>query len=233
MATFEIIEGAPGQGKSLYTAKIVKKLVKRNKKWYEKSGIVRKVYSNITFSSDFFEDNQRFIAYWRSPLELTQILDGDVIWDEIATELDSRNFAQLPDELKIFLSQYRKRGVDIYANTQDFSMVDARARLMVTRVASLTKIIGSADPSPTKPPVKRIWGLVMVRDVENYKETNGDKKKYGYVPSFFFIDREDVEIYDTRQAIDAGRLPSKKLRKFKEIFEGDDETKPFERIKYI
>lgn len=233
MATFEIVEGAPGQGKSLYTARLVRKLIARNRKWFERSGVIRKIYSNIHFAPSFVEENKDFIAYWSSPVELTQILDADVIWDEIATELDSRNFANLPDELKIFLSQYRKRGVDIYANTQDFSMVDARARLMVTHVATLSKMIGSADPSPTKPPVKRIWGLVAVREVQNYKETNPTKKEYGILPSFFFIDREDVELYDTRQAIQAGTLPPKKLRKYKEVFEGDSEVKPFERVKYI
>jgi len=159
--------------------------------------------------------------------------NADVIWDEIATELDSRNFANLPDELKIFLSQYRKRGVDIYANTQDFSMVDARARLMVTHVATLSKMVGSPDPSPTKPPVKRIWGLVAVREVQNFKETNPTKKEYGILPTFFFIDREDVELYDTRQAIKAGTLPPKTLRKYKEVFPGDEEQKPFERVKFI
>jgi len=233
MATFEIIEGAPGQGKSLYTARLVRKLIKRNRKWYDQSGIIRKIYSNIFFSDSFYTENNEFIGYWRSPLELVQIQDADIVWNEIATELDSRNFATLPDELKILLSQYRKRGIDIYANTQDFSMVDARARLMVTRVATLNKIIGSSDPSPTKPPVKRIWGLVAVREVENYKETQSDKKVYGWIPSFFFIDREDVELYDTRQAIKAGELPPKQLRKYKEIFAGDEEVKPFERIKYI
>jgi len=233
MATFEIVEGAPGQGKSLYTARLVRKLIKRNKKWYEKSGIIRMLYSNIHFSPSFLDENKEFIAYWNSPLQLTQILDADVIWDEIATELDSRNFTSLPDELKIFLSQYRKRGVDIYANTQDFSMVDARARLMVTHVATLNKLIGSSDPSPTKPPIKRIWGLIAVREVENFKETNPQKKEYGWLPSFFFIDREDVELYDTRQAIVAGKLPDKKLRKYREVFPGDEETKSFERVKYI
>jgi len=229
MATFEIVEGAPGQGKSLYTAKLVKKLVDRNRKWFEKSGILRKVFSNIHFSPVFYETNKDFIAYWRSPLELTTLLDCDVIWDEIATELDARNFANLPDELKIFLSQYRKRGIDIYANTQDFSMVDARARLMVTQVATLNKLIGSSDPSPTKPPVRYIWGLVAIRDVENYKQANPDKKIYGWVPSFFFIDREDVEIYDTREAIKPGSLPIRKLRKEIQVCDEDG----FKRVKYI
>jgi len=234
MACFEIVEGAPGQGKSLYTAKLIKKLAKRNLKWAVKTGQIRKICTNITLNETFVDDYREFIHYWKSPTELVQMLDCDVIWDEIATELDSRNFANLPDELKIFLSQYRKRGVDIYANTQDFSMVDARARLMVTRVATLSKMIGSGDPSPTKPPVKRIWGLVAVREVENFKETNPTKKEYGWIPSFFFIDRVDIELYDTRQAIFAGQLPIKKLRKQVERYEPlDPNDKPFERVKYI
>lgn len=217
MATFEIIEGAPGQGKSLYTARLTKKLLQRNKKWAEQSGVVRQVASNLEFSKDFYEEWKDFIKYWKSPIELCQLRHVDVIWDEIATELDSRNFANLPDELKILLSQYRKRGIDIYANTQDFSMVDARARLMVTRVATLNKMIGSADPSATRPPVKYVWGIIAVREVENYKETNPEKKIYGWVPSFFFIDREDIEIYDTTQAIEAGPLPRKLLRREEQV----------------
>jgi hypothetical protein len=229
MATFECIEGAPGQGKSLYTARLAKRLLSRNLKWYEKSGVIRPIFSNIVFKQDFKDKWGNFIQYWKNPSELCKLHDCDILWDEIATELDSRNFANLSDELKRFLSQYRKRGVDIYANTQDFSMVDARARLMITRVATLNKIIGSPDPSPTKPPVKKIWGLIAIRDVENFKETNPEKKQYGYIPTFFFIDREDIEIYDTRQAIDAGTLPVRRLRKQTEICDEDGYT----RTKYV
>jgi len=229
MATFEIIEGAPGQGKSLYTAKLVRKLLERNRKWAEQSGVIRKVMANLTFSEKILNEFKDFLVYWSKPTELVQFTDCDVIWDEIATELDSRNFATLPDELKVFLSQYRKRGVDIYANTQDFSMVDARARLMVTRVATLSKMIGSPDPSPTKPPIKRIWGLIAIREVENFKETNPQKKVYSWIPSFFFIDREDVELYDTRQAIVSGSLPPKKLRKQLEVCDEDG----FQRTRYV
>lgn len=232
MATFEIIEGAPGQGKSLYTARLAKRLLARNAHWYKQSGIIRPLYSNIHFSDFFYKKWSLFIKYWKSPEELCKLNDCDVLWDEIATELDARNFANLSDELKRFLSQYRKRGVDIYANTQDFSMVDARARLMVTRVATLHKMIGSPDPSPTKPPVKRIWGLVAVRDVQNYKEANPQKKQYEWMPSFFFIDKEDIEIYDTRQAIDTGELPVRRLRKERQIYEENGEIK-YQRVKYF
>jgi len=201
MAIFEIVEGKPGQGKSLYTARLTRKLLKRNQKYWKKTGVKRLIFSNIRFSPRFEKEAEGFLFYWSTLEQLTKLADVDVIWDEIATELDARNFASISEEVKRFLSQYRKRGVDIYANTQDFSMIDMRARLMVTRVATLTKIIGSGDPSATKPRVKRIWGLVMIREVSDILSADPHNKKYSFLFSLFLIDREDVELYDTRQDI--------------------------------
>lgn len=201
MATFEIVEGRPGQGKSLYTARLARKLLDRNKKWYDKTGIKRRIMSNVRFSPEFEKEAKDFLGYWATIDEITKMSDVDLLWDEIATELDSRNFQNLSEEVKRFLSQYRKRGVDIYANTQDFSMVDMRARLMVTKVATLNKVIGSPDPSPTRPPIKTIWGLVMIRDVAEILTDDPHNKTYMGIPTFFFINEEDVKIYDTRQDI--------------------------------
>jgi len=209
MATFEIVEGAPGQGKSLYTARRVTRLLKRNKNWWEKSGKKRKIYSNIRFSEQFEKENATWIEYWSDLSQLVKLSDVDVIWDEIATELDARNWPNLSSEVKRFLSQYRKRGIDIYANTQDFSMVDVRARLMITSVKNLTKVLGSPDISTTKPAPKVIWGFILVRQVLNWKETNPEKKKYSLADLFnwLIIEKELVEIYDTRQDIKAGDPP--------------------------
>jgi len=203
MAYFEIIEGKPGQGKSLYTAMNVRRLLTRNKKWHAKTGILRPIVSNIKFSPQFEKEAGRFLEYWSTVHEITKLKDCDLIWDEIATEVDSRNFANLSAEVKRFLSQYRKRGVDIYANTQDFSMIDMRARLMVTHVSTLTKVIGSRDPSTTKPPVKYIWGLVLQRELVDILSDDPHNKRYSLIPSIFFIEREYINMYDTRQDIPA------------------------------
>lgn len=201
MATFEIIEGKPGQGKSLYTARMARKLLKRNKKYFLKTGVKRVIYSNIKFSAEFEKEAGDYLAYWSTVWAIVHLNNCDLLWDEIATELDSRNFANLSEDLKRFLSQYRKRGVDIYANTQDFSMIDMRARLMVTRVASLWKMLGSKDPSATKPVIKRIWGIIMIRDVVNILADDSHNKKYNMVFELMLIDRTDIEIYDTTQDI--------------------------------
>lgn len=207
MATFQVVEGAPGQGKSLYTASKVLDLLKRNVKWFQRTGIVRPIYSNLKFSDDIESKYRGYIFYWTDSAELCRLRDVDIIWDEIATELDARNFANLSTELKRFLSQYRKRGIDIYANTQDFSMIDARARLMINSVKTLTKIIGSPDISTTKPKPKTIWGLVVIRTVQNYREVDPDKKKYDFFFSIMFITKQLVSVYDTRQDISLGLPP--------------------------
>jgi len=249
MARFEIVEGAPGQGKSLYTARKVDQLIRRNKKYYDRlikeydrklkaweyardsfwnkfgkedlHGVEwvaknpppklpqkRMVASNMKFSDFFESENGEWILYWADMTQLVKLKDCDVIWDEIATELDARNWPLLSAETKRFLSQYRKRGIDIYANTQDFSMVDARARLMITGVKTLNKILGSPDLSTTKPPPKTIWGIILIRNVNNFKETNVEKKHYSMFDfSFMLIEKELVDIYDTRQDIVMGKLP--------------------------
>ncbi len=207
MATFEVIEGSVGQGKSLYTAKIIMRLLKRNKRWYQKGNPRRVVWSNLKLSKELENEWVGYLKYWADSALLVKLRDVDIVWDEIATELDARNWVNLSIEMKRFLSQYRKRGIDIYANTQDFSMIDQRARLMISRVCTLSKIVGSRDISATKPDPKHIWGLVMIRQVENYRETDPEKKKYGLLPSFFLIVRDLVEIYDTTQDITLGELP--------------------------
>jgi len=257
MAIFKIVEGQPGQGKSLWTARLTSRLLQRNKRWYER-GLKkydldcesyersvelrrlrlsmeageggkdipipeppkkRRIASNIKFSESFEEkwgvyseeNKEGWIIYWAQLEELHQLRHVDIIWDEIATELDSRNWPNLSPETMRMLSQYRKRGLDIYANTQDFSMVDARARLMITSVDSLRKIIGSSDPSATKPVIKNVWGLILIRGVENGKETQAEKKKYSFFNwSLMLIERDLVDMYDTTQDIKQGAWPSLK-----------------------
>jgi len=207
MAIFQVVEGAPGMGKSLFTAQEVLRLLERNVKWFKKTGIIRPIYSNLKFSKELEEKFSEYIYYWSDTNELCKLRDVDIIWDEIATELDARNFANLSTELKRFLSQYRKRGIDIYGNTQDFSMIDARARLMINSVLTLTKIMGSQDISTTKPKPKHIWGIVVIRKVQNYREVDPEKKKYEFYFSLLFITKKLVSIYDTTQDIELGKPP--------------------------
>jgi len=79
MATFEIIEGKPGQGKSLYTARLARKLLARNKKFYERTGKNRKIFSNIKFSEQFEKEAWGYLQYWSSTEEIIALSDCDLL----------------------------------------------------------------------------------------------------------------------------------------------------------
>jgi len=209
MAEFTVTEGPPGTGKSLDASRTARKLWLRNKKWAEAGNPVRKIYSNIKWSESFEKEMGEFCAYWSDLRELCQLRDVDIIWDEIANELDSRNWTNLTMEVKRMLSQHRKRGLDIYGNTQDFEMVDKRARLMFTSVYRMAKLIGSGDPSATKPKIKFVWGVIIKRELENFRSTSDmQSRKYGAIPSdIFFIEQELIDMYDTTQDVPIGKQP--------------------------
>jgi len=208
MAHFVVTEGRPGQGKSYYLADKGLFLLKRNRKWHEEKGLpLRQVVSNIKFNPEIEKEFEKYIVYWSDVLFLCRVRNADILWDEIAVELDSRSWAMLSREVKRMLSQYRKRGLDIYANTQDIGMLELNARRVMSGAFTATKIMGSPDPSWTKPKVENVWGLIILREIENFKETDPEKKRYTFLPDFMWIKKEVTDLYDTTQDIGHGELP--------------------------
>jgi len=202
-----IYSGLPGAGKSLRMAQTMLDILWRNKKWYAKSGIVRPVYTNLHLNSDLEEEYKGFIYYWDDPSQLVQLRDCDVFWDEIATHLDSTQWKEVPLELKRWLQQHRKFGIDIYGTTQDFAMVDVSMRRMTGELFLLTKIIGSPDKSATRPEVRYVWGLIFIRTLnpQDYKEDQKENKARGF--SFMWISKKLVQTFDTTQEILQGKYP--------------------------
>jgi len=225
MAVFECVEGVQGQGKSLDASRLVRRLLQRNKKFYErqfnkdgtlKEGLTlrpkRQIACNIEFSDAFQAELGDYYLYWQDVRELCKLRHCDIIWDEIANDLDARNFAMLSNEVKRFLSRARKRGLDIYANTQDFDMIDKRARTMMKHVYRMRKLIGSPDPSATKPEIRRVWGLFWKREFLNFKDATAvqdfGKRKYSWFPAgVFFLHKEDIDMYDTTEDHVSGEYP--------------------------
>jgi len=202
-----IFTGLPGAGKSYKMAQVAIDLLHRNKKIRKKYGIHRVIVSNIHFSEKIEKEFEGYIKYWSEPAELIELRHVDVLCDEIATHLDSTQWANMSLELKRWLQQHRKFGVDIYGTTQDFSMIDKSMRRMTSDLKHLTKLIGSRDKSSTKPPVKHIWAVVSVKtlDPTTYEEEN--KVSLNTIPSFMFITKEGTQVFDTGQEIKAGEYP--------------------------
>lgn len=230
-----VIVGLPGNGKSFTTANIIFSRLKRYERLYKKTGIVRKVYSNLLFSKSVEKRYGMFIEYWSDPVELINLQDVDIVWDEISNHLDSAQWKDTPVQLKSWFRQHDKVGIDIIANTQDFGSVDISARRVAEKVLHAFKVIGSRRPSNTRPPVKTVWGLVLLRSVRR-KSYTAETVDYMYSSPLFFdllnartLSRKTVEIFDTRQKINKGKLPP--LQHI--VRECEDDGCSFKRISHV
>lgn len=202
----------PGSGKTSQSAEIVLQLLKRNKKWHEKSGLPRrKVYSNLVLSKPIQERYSEYLVYYTDLTTLSRtVKHADVICQEISQYIDSQEFEKCPRYFKAWLRKHRHYGVDIYADTQDFLTVDVSFRRLVNNVYYCQKIIGSRDDiSDTKPAIWFIWGLVMTREIDP-TSFDKEKEKYNFKAmsfSFRLITKASCEIYDTSQDVEAPDFP--------------------------
>lgn len=202
-----LFTGLPGSGKSQKMATTMIDILYRNKKWQKETGTIREIWSNLKLSSEVEKEFSGFIRYWSEPAELVKLRDVDVFWDEIATHLDSTQWQNMSLEIKRWLQQHRKFGIEVYGTTQDFAMIDKSMRRMTSDLFILTKLFGSRDKSSTTPPVKYIWGMVLIRPLDPTTYDEAESKKFGGFPSFMFLTRQGVELFDTGQEIKSGRYP--------------------------
>jgi len=233
-----IFTGLPGSGKSAKLARTAVALLYRNKKWFERLTKLyerdpenfifwnekhklfvppqpRKLWTNLKLSQGVEEEFEGFIAYWTDLRQLTPLRDVDVLIDEVATYFDARLWETLSLEMRRWLAQHRKFGIEIYGTSQDFAQVDKAFRRLTSSLLYLTKLIGTRDISPTRPPPKFILVISLVRELDPtvYDE---QKSKFGggSFPSFMLITSEDVKIFDTRAEVAlSSALPLKHIER--------------------
>lgn len=199
-----VFSGKESSGKTLKLAEIVAKIAYRNHDWFKKSGQHRPIALNFPLSEEFEtfcrEELQVPIMYWKNIDDLIKLKQCDVFIDEIGNYFDSRMWQELSLDARSWLSQGAKTGVELYGAAQDFAQVDKAFRRLVNHLFLIKKIIGSRRPSPTKPPIRFIWGICLVfeLDPDGYDE---DKKKFAgsgmMIPSIMFIERKYCEMFDT------------------------------------
>jgi len=201
-----IFAGLESSGKSLKLAMVAVDLVYRNASWFKRSGIVRPIATNLEFSPFFNNLAEELgvpIVYWHDLDDLIKLEHADVIIDEVGNYFDARLWSDLSLDVRRWLTQGAKSGIEIYGSAQDFAQVDKSFRRLCNELYEITKLVGSPRPSPTKPPVKRIWGLCMMRGLDP-RAYNEDKKKFDSsmsIPGFFLIQKKYCEVFDTRQKI--------------------------------
>jgi len=183
---------------------------------FPQSPIPRPIYSNLLFSEVFREYVERELGipvhYWNNLDDLIKIENADVLMDEVGNYFDSRMWADLSLDVRRWLTQGSKMGIELYGTAQDFAQVDKSFRRLCNDLIHIVKVVGSRRPSATKPPVKQIWGICMTRnlDPQGYDE---DKKKFAgsfSMPGFFLIEKEYCDIFDTTQKILRSKPPALK-----------------------
>jgi len=226
-----IFSGLPGSGKSMKLGQTVIDILYRNVRWYKRTGQIRKVYLNLKMSSAVEEHFKDFVVYWSDLRQLTPLRDADIIIDEVATYFDARLWDTLSLEMRRFLSQHRKFGVEIYGTTQDFAQVDKAFRRLTSNLIHLQKLFGSGDISPTKPAPRFIFGLVLEKELDPtvYDEVKSKFAPSGVIPKFSLITRRKTQVFDTRAEVQmSSALPLKHIERVCER-----NNCPFHKVQHV
>jgi len=214
-----IFSGLESSGKSLKLAMMAQTLVLRNSKWNSITGLSRPIVSNMAFSDEFKEfaaSHNVEIKFWKDLSELVSYTEADIICDEVGNYLDSRKWADLTLDVKQWLTQGAKQGIEFYGGAQDFAQVDKAFRRLVQRgdLIHITKLIGSRRPAKTKPAVKRVWGVCFTRSIDPRSYDEDDKVETGfpllsvlYPGNYFLITKSICNIFDTGQKIQRSTPP--------------------------
>lgn len=214
-----IFSGLPGSGKSAKLARTAIDILYRNKKWFEKTGLRRKLWTNLKLSSEVEHEFSEYIQYWTDLRQLTVLRDVDVLIDEVATYFDARLWETLSLEMRRWLAQHRKFGIEIYGTTQDFAQVDKAFRRLTSHLLYLRKVIGTRDLSPTRPAPKYVFVLSIIQELDptKYDELLSKFQNTG-IPRFMVITRRYVEIFDTRAEVQLSKaLPLKHIERVCEL----------------
>jgi len=209
-----VYSGLPGSGKSTCLAEMGFHLLLRNRRMFKKTGHIRKVCSNIKFSPSIESRFSDFIYYWKEATEVPTFRDCDVLIDELAIYFDAQNWADTSMELKRYLRLHRHYNVNIYGVAQDFDTVDIAFRRLTATLYTVTRIIGTREPSVVYQP-KYPFLVSLVREVDR-RDFEKKKEEYRYVsfslPTLFT--KEDFDVFDTHEVLSVSNvIPMKHIKK--------------------
>jgi len=222
-----VYTGIESSGKSLQLSINAKRVLDRNKKWLKITGIPRAMAFNTPMSPAFVEEVKaagiRYIEF-KHLNEILHLEECDIFIDELIKFFPASGSNSLSREQLDFITQGAKTGVHLIAASQDFSQVHKQFRLLVNEVFVVNKVLGSRRPMKTAPPVKKIWGICMMREVRasSFKGDSATMEDVSVIPHFFLIRKEDTERFDTSYKVPLTKLPTKVVRKQEIIGYGDD-----------
>jgi len=203
MAIF-ITQALPGNGKTLLAAELLIKLLRRNIHQFE-NGIVkerRRVAANIVVNPELKREFSDYIVEWDGLDDLVKLRGADVIFDDMGTVLDAQRWADVPEDTKRWFRWHEHYGCDVYGNCQEFKDLANVVRKLTVSLTHLNKIMGSRRPHPTRPPVKKPWGIILSRPMKiDTSERPMDERHYEHVFTYRLkmIRKKYCDVYDTTQ----------------------------------
>jgi len=218
-----IFTGLPGSGKSYKLGKTCIDILYRNKKEFEKREnyywttkllvekypVRRELWTNLKMSPAVEQEFRGYIKYYTELKSLTPLRDCDVVIDEVGTYFDARLWETLSLEMRRWLAQHRKLGIEIYGAAQDFAQVDISFRRLTTELYYVRKLAGSNRPSKTIPSSSRIWGICTIKEMDpvGYDENTKAFNNKGMISWPFLIRQEYCEVFDTGKRVQMSDPP--------------------------
>jgi len=223
--------GKEGSGKTLLLGRESERLVYRNVFLAKKTGYMRPLISNISYSPQFikFATSKGVpVKQWRHISELELFTEADILIDEIGAYFDSRTFADLPLSTRLWLAQAQKLGVHIYGGAQDWAQIDISFRRLVSHLYEIRRIFGSRRPSKSIPGSKHPFAVAFRwrLDPNGAAETT-DAKSLSVIPALIVMTKRDTDRFDTNARVAMSDPPP--LRKVVRVCPEDG----YKRIRYI
>lgn len=210
--------GLESSGKSLQLSMKAEEVLKRNKRWLRLTGIPRIMAFDSPMSPAFIkeiEDAGLIYLQFKNLSDILFLNEADIFINEIIKYFPASGSSSLTQEQLDFITQGAKSGIYLFMASQDFSQCHVQLRRLVNRVFIVSKIIGSRRPMKSAPPIKRIWGICMSREVrpQSFRGDTADMENVDLIPSFFLIMRDDCERFDTGYKVPLSELPPKYVRR--------------------
>lgn len=208
-------------------------ILPRNRKWAEKRRklglphVTRLMAFDTPISLEFQEAIRKAGCQYLHFYDISELLplsEVDIFINEINKFFPQRGSEPLTREQAEFLSQGAKDGIDIYFCAQDFSQTHKQFRFLVNTLYIVNKMFGSERPTRSMPPIKHIYGLVVYYEVDpkTFKGDNTTMKEIedesSWIPSLYWINREDTELYDTSYKVRGTQFPPQYMVQQEKIY---------------
>jgi len=234
-----IYTGIESSGKSLLLSRQAEKVRRRNIGWFKVTGLKRTMAFNSPMAPEFIkliEDSNINYIQFKNLDEIIYLEEADIFIDELIKLFTASGSTSLSEQQLNFITQGAKSGIHIYASSQDFSQVHKQFRLLVNQVFVVTKLFGSERPMQTAPPVKRVWGVIAIWQLDARsaaKAGNQEEMKVnsgvflGRLPKLTLLKRKDTLNFQTQTRVKLSDPPP--LRKYVRVCPEDG----YKRVKYL